>query len=66
MKLVLIARDIKISPIDRLEGLSCEDLLRVEVDLHEKKSLLKEIIRKISLDYSEIFDDIVKERCEDE
>ena len=66
MKIVLIARDIKISPIDRLEVLSCEDLLRVEIDLHEKRSLLKETIRQMSVDYSEIFDEVARERCEDE
>ena len=66
MKILLIAKDVKISTVDRLEGISCEDLLRVEVDLYEKKSLLRETIRQISLYYPSIFNEIVKERCEDE
>ena len=66
MKIVLIARGIQIYPVHRLENLSCEDLLRVEVDLHEKRSLLKETIRQMSVDYSEIFDEVAKERREDE
>ena len=61
MKILLIAKEVKISSVDRLEGISSEDLLRVEVDLYEKKSLLKEAIRAVKHSDPEAFESIFYE-----
>ena len=66
MKLTVIARGIKVLPVDRFEDLSCEDLLRVELSLHEDRCLLKEVVRELQLDYPEVFSEIAKEDADED
>ena len=47
MKIEIIAKSINVSAVDRVECLSSEDLLRVELDIHEKREVAKDLIVKL-------------------
>ena len=61
MKLEIIAKSINVSAVDRVECLSNEDLLRVELDVHKSGESAKELI----VDLAKIFPGQFAEAIED-